>query len=179
MTVLQVEDDPMGELLEQIADQADVLASLRTGVGRSLDEAPSSWPYVVRVSQGKRWREAPAHVTITLFALHHQGKEPGSLNEPGRGLGRSALELRTVREAAGGSAEGVERRMRALMGADELDALAVHLRGLVQLMRAADVSLDYVRLYKDLCSWMRPEWRSRVCYRWAREYFQIEKQEKK
>jgi hypothetical protein len=38
-------------------------------------------------------------------------------------------------------------------------------------MRAADVGLDYVQLYRDLCGWCWLDSRNRVCLNWARDYF--------
>jgi CRISPR system Cascade subunit CasB len=162
---------PLERLLATAARRPDVLAQLRRGLGRSLDDSPSVWPYVIPVGGGSRWREEAAHVTLTLFALHQQSHEAGSMNRPGNSLGKACRALATARGDSGASAEGVERRFSAALGADTLDALAVHLRGLVTLLRGAAIPLDYPRLYRDLCAWRHPEARQRVALRWARDFF--------
>ncbi|MGD1011149.1 MAG: type I-E CRISPR-associated protein Cse2/CasB [Acidimicrobiales bacterium] len=162
---------PLERMLAMAATRPEVLAQLRRGVGRPLEDAPAAWPYVIPVGGGSRWRENAAHVTLALFALHQQSQDPGSMNRPGNGVGKACRLLATARGDSGASEEAVERRFRAALGADTLDALAVHLRGLVTLLRGAGISLDYPRLYRDLCAWLRPESRQRVALRWARDFF--------
>ncbi len=162
---------PIERVLARIAPRPEVLAALRWGVGRPFDQCPDSWPYVIEVAGSQRWREVPAHVTLGLFALHHQSQSPGAMSKEGWGLGRAVRTLRSRRGATGSSEEGIERRFRAALASDSLDALAVHLRGLVTMLRAADIPLDYARLYRDLCSWPYTDGRERVCLSWARDYF--------
>lgn len=161
-------------VLTQVTLDPSALAALRRGVGRPFAESPESWPYILAVAGYQRWRELPAHVTLGLFALHHQSQSPGALNKESWGLGRSLKVLKAKRGAAGASEEGIERRFRAALASNSLDSLAVHLRGLVTLLRGADIPLDYVRLYRELCSWPYTERRERVCLSWARDYFVTE-----
>jgi len=158
-------------LLATAAKRPDVLAQLRRGVGRPLDDAPAAWPYVIPVAGGSRWREEAVHVTLALFALHQQAKEAGSMNRRGNSVGKACRALATARSDSGASAEAIERRFRAALGADTIDSLAVHLRSLVTLLRGADIPLDYPRLYRDLCAWRHLEGRQRVALRWARDFF--------
>ena len=162
---------PIATVLAQVAARPEALAALRRGVGRPLEEAPESWPYVIEVAGGVRWKEEAAHLTLGLFALHHQSQSPGSMNTTGWGLGRACRNLKRTRGAAGSSEEGVERRFRAALGSDTPETLSVHLRGLVTMLRGASVPLDYPRLYRELSSWKYPEQRERICLAWAREYF--------
>jgi CRISPR system Cascade subunit CasB len=162
---------PIDRVLARVAERPDALATLRRGVGRDLEESPASWPYVMEVAGDGRWREDAAHVVLGLFALHHQAQIPGSMNRPGLGLGSACRQLKHSRASRGTSAEGVERRFKAALAAETPDALSVHLRGLVTLLRGAGVGLDYPRLYWDLCRWQFPAERGQVCLRWGREYF--------
>lgn len=164
---------PIDRVLERISTRAEVLAALRRGVGRPLDDAPASWPFVMEAAGGSRRREEAAHVVLGLFALHHQSQEPGSMHVHGWGLGRACATLKSRRAKAGGSEEGVERRVRAALSADSLTSLAVHLRGLVTLLRAEAIPLDYSQLFWDLSSWRSSERQRSVALRWAREYFGI------
>lgn len=159
------------QILGQVATRSDALANLRRGVGRPFEESPGSWPYVVEAAAGRRSWELPAHVTLGLFALHHQSQDPGSMNRPEWGLGRACGTLRQRRSSRGLSDEGVDRRVRAALGADSLSTLAVHLRGLVTLLRGDAIGLDYRRLFWDLTAWESPSERDRVALRWARDYF--------
>lgn len=162
---------PIQRVLARVATRPDVLAALRRGVGRNMDEAPGSWPYVMEVAGGSRWREESAHIALGLFALHHQSQDPGSMNRQGWSLGRACRVLKQKRATQRSSEEGVERRFKGAIAADSLTSLAVHLRGLVTLLRGEDVPLDYARLYWDLTSWRSLERRDRVALRWARDYF--------
>lgn len=162
---------PIDRVLARIAQRPDALAALRRGVGRPLEESPESWPYVMEVAGDRQWREEAAHVTLGLFALHHQSQTPGSMNRSGSGLGNACRQLKYLRGSGGASEEGIERRFRAALATETPEALAVHLRGLVTLLRGAGVPLDYARLYWDLCHWQRPEEREQVCLGWGREYF--------
>lgn len=164
---------PIDRVLERIATRPEALAALRRGVGRPLDDAPASWPFVMEAAGGNRRREEAAHVTLGLFALHHQSQQPGAMHVRGWGLGRSCATLKSRRANAGGSEEGVERRIRSALSAESLTALAVHLRGLVTMLRAEAIPLDYSQLFWDLSSWRSPERRDSVALRWAREYFRV------
>ena len=165
-------------VLARVAGEAGALAALRRGVGRPLEESPDSWPYVLAVVGTRRWREPAAHLVLGLYALHHQSKSANALNREDWTLGRAGHVLKTHRGTQGGSAEGVERRFQAILASETVDAIAVHLRGLVTLLRSADIPLDYPRLYRDLCSWLSPERRERVCLSWARDFFVIPPEER-
>ena len=158
-------------VLTRVSVRPEALAALRRGVGRPLEESPDSWPYVMEVAGGARWREEAAHVTLGLFALHHQSQLPGAMNQAGQGLGAACGRLKRHRGAGGGSEEGVERRFHAALAAETPEALAVHLRGLVTLLRGVQIPLDYAGLYRDLIRWRYPDERNRVCLGWARQYF--------
>lgn len=158
-------------VIQRVESDPAALAALRRGVGRSLDDSPGSWPYVAEIAGPKHWREPAAHLAIGLFALHHQSQALGSMNKEGWSLGKACRALAFRRDRSGASKEGVERRFKAALAAEAPEALGVHLRGLVTLLRGEDVPLDYVRLYHDLCSWHFPDSRRRVCLTWARDYF--------
>lgn len=162
------------QVRDVIARDPGALATLRRNVGRSFDESPDSWPYVIMVTGRARWREPAAHLALGLFALHHQSKAPGALDKEGSTVGLATRRLRASRGDSGASEQGVERRFRSALASETIDALGVHLRGLVALMRGADVPLDYSRLYRDLSTWLLPDRRHGVSLRWARDYYAID-----
>jgi CRISPR system Cascade subunit CasB len=177
MSTTEAREYPIDRVLARVAIRPDALATRRRGVGRPLDDAPGSWPYVMEASGGSRFREEPAHVALGLFALHQQSQHPVSMNRAEWGLGRACRTLRHKRAIRGLSEDGVERRFRAALATDSLTALAAHLRGLVTLLRGEDVPLDYSRLFWDLTSWRSAERRDRVALQWAREYFMTSAEE--
>jgi CRISPR system Cascade subunit CasB len=118
-----------------------------------------------------RASEEASHLTLGLYALHHQSKTANSLNQAGVGLGVAVGKLKRQRDAAGRSGEAVEERFRIALSTETLQALSVHLRGLVMLLRDSNISLDYVQLNEDLLRWQSQEKRGGVCLRWARDYY--------
>ena len=48
---------------------------------------------------------------------------------------------------------------------------AVHIRGIVQLLKSAGIPLDYVKLAEDLYVLQIPEAKSRICLKWAEDYY--------
>jgi CRISPR system Cascade subunit CasB len=161
-------------MLGRIVTRPDALAALRRGVGRSLEEAPDSWSYVMQVAGSHRYREEPAHVALGLFALHRQSQRTETEGVGGRAFGQACSELKRSRGAQGGSEEGIDRRFKSALASDSLDSLAVHLRSLVTMLRAADIDVDYALLFEDLVRWQRHGERDKVCLRWARQYFSVQ-----
>ncbi len=163
---------PFARVAARVASDSAALASLRRGVGRPVEECPAAWPFVTEAAAGESRRELAAHIALGLLALHQQAQTPGAMNRAGWGVGKACRVLGRRR-----APEGVDRRFRAALAANDLAALAVHLRGLVTLMRGEVVPLDYSRLYRDLCSWGYPDGRSRVGMQWSRDYIAADRQE--
>jgi CRISPR type I-E-associated protein CasB/Cse2 len=122
------------------------------------------------------------HAALTLFGLHQHGAAQ-PVHRPGVGLGTACRTLRAHlaaeadtppgrRPAAAGEdgvAGPVRRRLAAAATALDLEELVHHLRGLVPLLRRADVGLDYTRLHRDLCDW-QTERHGRVLRAWGLQY---------
>lgn len=160
-------------MLERIAKKPEALATLRRGVGRPLEDSPGSWPFVIAAAGDHHYRQEVAHVVLGLFALHHQSQEPGAMNVQGQGFGEACAVLALRRAQAGGSATGVNRRFQAALAAETLTALAVHLSGLVTMLRDEKVPLDYSKLFWNLLAWGSLDYRNSVALGWARDYFRI------
>jgi CRISPR type I-E-associated protein CasB/Cse2 len=121
------------------------------------------------------------HAALTLFGLHQHGAgQP--VHRPGWGLGMACralcVHLAAEAEAAGRRlatadkqryAAPVRRRLMAAATALDLDELVQHLRGLVPLLRQADIGLDYSRLHHDLCGWQSAR-HGRVLRAWGLQY---------
>lgn len=119
--------------------------------------------------------EIAAHLAMTLYAVHQQSQRQG-MHRTGQRLGRSIRALIADRDGVKYVDHAVARRFAMLGTADSLDELAHHLRGLVQLMRAGAVPLDYRTLTADLLLWQRPGVRPLVRLRWGRDFHFAPKQ---
>jgi CRISPR system Cascade subunit CasB len=143
------------------------LAALRRGLG----SAPGSQAEAARVvyrslpASVPDWRERDCWLLAGLFALHPHHLERAEAEGYRPSL---ADALRQLGRKENVSAEGVERRLVALLNAERED-LDEHLRHAISQLRAADVPVDYVQLLRDLRWWEADErWVQR---RWARAFW--------
>lgn len=154
------------------------LARLRQAIGTKPGVVPNIWDSTIGLVpvglQGRTDAPAPAelavHHAMTLFAMHCQGKVTEA-HRAGISLGTAVRNLsgRHTSEANKES-PGVRKRFNALLTALEVDEAQYHLRGLISLLRAAGLSLDYGRLVTDLADLWDPLRRDSVRLRWARDY---------
>lgn len=63
------------------------------------------------------------------------------------------------------------RRLNAAATANSISSLAYHLRGLVQLLRAKSVPLDYAALASDIYRYQFPESAGQVRLAWAQDFY--------
>jgi CRISPR system Cascade subunit CasB len=128
------------------------LAKLRRGIGKDPGELPEIWeiifgdlPLELHSSNGRATKaEWAIHTSLTLYALHRQGKNI-SMND----ASRTVAGKRMYGKSLGGAArrliksdrsneQSIKRRFDAIATAQNLTELAHHARGLVQLLKAAD-----------------------------------------
>jgi len=161
--------------------QTAMLAKLRRGIGKAPGETPEIWELTIAELPEAltSFRGCPsdgewaAHLALTLFALHQQGKST-SVSGQGNSFGRAVSLLR----ASDGSNEaGIKRRFDATLTAKNLKEFSHHARGLVQLMKAKDVVLDYPLFAKDIFWLQNADVRRKVCLRWAEDYYRVDHQE--
>src|SRR5690606_20181511 len=113
--------------------------------------------------------EQAAYAAFTLYALHQQSLTTGA-HERGVSFGKAVQRLRsTWSEAA------VTLRFTAVSTAETIDEVLVHMRGLVSQFRAAQQSLDYVRLAFDLRDLLKPARAASVRLAWGRDFYRTEK----
>ena len=65
----------------------------------------------------------------------------------------------------------IKRRFDKVATADSMEEISHHLRGLIQLMKAEDIPLDYPGLAEDLFRFQNPELRDTIRLKWGREYY--------
>ena len=162
------------------------LAKLRRGIGHAPGELPELWgtflqgmPEDFQSSSGPSAAEWAVYLALTLYAVHQQGNDR-LMNCPGSTLGRAVRQL-AERNSAGQdwTEASVLRRFNALATAEEITEISHHLRGMIQLLRAAKdggIPLDYPQLAADLyelqCTDPRyPQIPAHVRLRWGQDLY--------
>ncbi len=157
------------------------LAHLRRGVGRIPGDLPELWgmfldgmPEELKSQNGKPTSaEWAIYLALTLYALHQQGHVlPGDdMNQQGVELGQAARRLVSPGEDPADSS--IQKRLNALATAPQMREIAQHLRGMIQLLRAAGIPLGYTQLAKDLFYLQFQDSASRVRLRWGQDFYAI------
>lgn len=163
------------ELDTRSARAGAVLATVRSGVGRSPGDVSGLWRhYRVVVPDSAAAKGAihhhldAEHAALTLFAVHQQSQNT-PMHQDGSVLGAA---LRTLRATAfKDNPDALDRRVSAAAAAESVKDLAVHLRGLVRLLRDQRIPLDYTALVQDLADWHYPNTRGNVRRRWGAQYY--------
>lgn len=153
------------------------LAKLRRGIGRIPGSHPDIWDVTLRGMpdalvgkwDGPTSGEWAIHIALTLFALHQQGKDikRQCMNRDGYPLGIALRNLVKGEE----DENRIKRRFDKVATADSMKEVSHHLRGLIQLMKAEDIPLDYPKLAEDLFRFQNPEIRDTIRLKWGREYY--------
>jgi CRISPR system Cascade subunit CasB len=151
------------------------LARLRRGLGKPAGSVNDILQYTVAdefIGHGAgdepTAAENAAHIALTLYALHQQSQSE-RMHQRGWGLGRAVRRLHP--DEPGVPPNPVLRRFQVLGTSDSLDELVHHARGMVQLLRAKQVPLDYGLLADQLVTWQRPAGASVVRLWWGREFY--------
>ena len=165
--------------------QKAVLANLRRGVGRMPGELPELWGVFLQdlpePLESRTGSPTPGewaiYQALTLYALHQQGRAlpRDSMHREGVRFGQAVRSL--VKEGESPESSSVLRRFNALATASSMPERAQHLRGLVQLLRAEAIPLDYVQLAEDLYWLQIPERAAGVSLRWGQDYYAFRREE--
>lgn len=148
------------------------MAALRRSLSFDPGAYPGAFPYVepFLVGEGafQNARRRAYYVAAGLYALN-----PVQSDQPFAG---SLARLAQKRAHRGGSADGVEARLMALLGAHP-EGVARYLRQLTTLLAAGGEGCDYVALVDDLCIWLNPSVDfDRLCHirqKWARQFYRV------
>jgi CRISPR system Cascade subunit CasB len=152
------------------------LAKLRRGLGKKPGHVPEVNDFILGVLStappSNRYEatrtEWAAHITMTLFALHQQGKHT-SMNNVKMPLGSAVRKL--IFEKGESSEKSIKRRFDAVITSGSPEEVAHHLRGIIQLLRSEGMPISYPRLAEDLYWFQFPEYRDGVRLAWGREYY--------
>jgi CRISPR system Cascade subunit CasB len=167
--------DKIDQLVGGDTQQAANLARLRRCVGKPPEESSEVWeitlsglPVKLQSCKGEpSYVELVIHIALTLFAVHQQGKGD-SVSKTNYSFGRA---VSYIRMKDGETNEGVERRFAAAIAAKSLSEFAHHARGLIQLLKANEIPIDYPLLAKDMYDYQKPESRNKVLLRWGEHYY--------
>ena len=152
------------------------LARLRRGVGKIPGELPElcgiflcDIPEEMLSRTGEpTYGEWAIYLSLTLFAMHQQGSSD-SVHIENKSLGKAAAGL--LEEQTDEGRERVLRRLGPVLTAKDMPELSHHLRCFVELLRAKNIRLDYVRLAKDIYDFQFDESRKKVQLLWAQDFY--------
>lgn len=161
-----------------------MLANLRRGVGKAPGSIPEVWeitlselPEISISKDGKpTYGEWASHIALTLFALHQQGKDINikCMSQKDKSLGEAA---RVLKSKIGDDGQRVKRRLDAIATSSDMEEMAHHLRGLIQLLKAQDIPLDYPKLAIDIYFYQFPGIRNQVKLRWGQDFYRSIKED--
>ena len=153
------------------APPGEDLAALRTGLGRDIADAHAMWPFYQTVTLHDKITDqlSAEHHTLALYGLHQQSQHEKPMHDPR--LRSTGTALRVLRDSSKTSAEAVDRRFAVLVSSTSVNALVIHLRGLITQLRSIDQPLNYTQLLRDIYHWYKPTWRQQVRRNWGSTYF--------
>ena len=165
--------------------QKAALANLRRGIGKAPGDLPELWgiflqdlPEELESRTGKPTAaEWAVYLALTLYALHQQGHPlpADSMHKPDVSLGKAIRKLVPVGERPEDSS--VLKRFNALATAGTMPERFQHLRGIIQLLRAKGIALDYLQLAADLFWLQKAVSAAQVRLRWGQDYYYTPRQE--
>ena len=152
------------------------LARLRRGAGKTPGELPELWGEFLNsmpddlksCNDEPSYAEWAVYLSLTMFAIHQQGKSE-NVHSEGIGLGRAAAML--LEKDTDEERERVLRRFGPVVTAKDMPELAHHLRCLIQLMSSKNIKLDYAMLADDIYTFQFYDRRKNVQLKWGREFY--------
>ncbi|MBT9147657.1 MAG: hypothetical protein DDT32_01422 [Syntrophomonadaceae bacterium] len=160
------------------------LARLRRGIGKEPGSLPDLWDVTLSdlpealysKSEDPTHAEWAVHSALTLYALHQQGKDikKQCMNREENFLGTA---VRKLAEHDKNNEDAVRRRFHAVAVSDSFERFSWQLRGLIQLLRAKDIPLDYPALTKDLYWYQFPDRRDSIRLKWGQDFYRSAKKE--
>lgn len=162
-----------GKVLEVFSSKA-ALAKLRRGVGKELGELPELMGYTFASNQEtKPWEDKAIYTALTLYALHQQGTDKfmggTSVNDEAKkylSFGGAVRKLVTKDNET-----AIKRRFDKVLTASDLTEVAVHARGLINLLRNAGIAFDYPGFAVDLVKFQFEDSRRAVIVKWGKDYY--------
>ena len=161
--------------LRDHSEAVATLAKLRRGAGKTIEDVPE----LVGLTIDHRFyetfdvhdprtpaAEAAVHEALTLYALHQQSKRDKGMHRRGRDFGAAVRRLMPP----GDIDEPLRKRFVQAQTSNNRGTRLDRLRGIVQLLRAEDVPLDYGLLADQLFDARTPAGAERVRRSWGRGF---------
>jgi len=171
------------------------LANLRRGIGRKPGELPQIWNILFDEMPEDMYGKGDApssaewavYTALTLYALHQQSRDihTDNQNQPNISLGGASARLvkclddRERAENRTDNRERIWKRLYAICTADSMQEISYRLRGLIQLLRAEGIALDYPQLAKDLYRYQFSEGAAKVRLGWGQDFYTKQETEKR
>lgn len=152
------------------------MARLRRGAGRTPGELPELWgeflngmpEQFLSINGEPSYAEWAIYLSLTMFALHQQGKTDSAHSE-GISLGIAAARL--MENDTDEERERVLRRFGPVVTAKDMPELSHHLRCLIQLFRSKNICLDYERLADEIYRFQFSDKRKKVQLSWGQDFY--------
>lgn len=163
------------------------LAHLRREIGKPPGASPAIWgilfdgfPEELMSKNGDAtWAEWAVSTALCAYALHQQGNDisKNDMNKEGQSLGKAVRSLAPMHDEE--NLERIRKRFNIFATAADIQECAYYLRGLVQMLRANSIPLDYPTLAYDLYEFQTPNGAPRVRLRWGQDFYRITKSEER
>ena len=155
------------------------LARLRRSIGKKPGEVPQIWDVLfddfpqelMSNNEEPTYAQWAVSIVLSLYALHQQGKDikTNAMHVDGisHRLGRA------VRELIEGESneETIRNRFNVFATSSGISECAYHLRGIIQLLKAKDIPLDYISLTEDLYKFQFSDRADGVRLRWGQDFY--------
>ena len=143
------------------------LAKLRHAVGKPREETPDIWDITLLDAPAGEQAGVAIHTALTLYALHRQGKTE-CVSDGKTGFGTAIASLSSKDQ---NNESAIKRRFNAVSTASDFTELAHHARGLVQLLKAKDIKLNYPRFASDLFFFQLPNHAGCIRLKWGEQFY--------
>ncbi|KAI4440792.1 type I-E CRISPR-associated protein Cse2/CasB [Schaedlerella arabinosiphila] len=159
-----------------------MMANLRRGIGREPGELPQLFGVILSdmpeefisesgIATKEEW---VCYTALTLYALHQQGYDIGSMPMHAKEKASIGTALRSLASTYEGDSNAEPRmlqRLQTLATAIDMKELAHHLRGIIQLLKSKGIPLNYEILAGDLYEMQFSERKKQVCLRWGQDFY--------
>jgi CRISPR system Cascade subunit CasB len=165
----------MKVLYEDTSYSRATLARLRRGVGKKIEEFPDAWDIMLcdlderllSKNGSASFAEKAIFTTFTLYALHQQGKFPEKMNSGNDSFGAAVGKLVIPNR----NEEAIKRRFDAVITSKDYTELSWHAKGLIQLLKANSVPMNYAKFATDLYIFQQQEQKNKVRLRWGEDFY--------
>ncbi|MCI9887758.1 type I-E CRISPR-associated protein Cse2/CasB [Micrococcales bacterium 31B] len=156
------------------------LAKLRRALGKplsssfdSLSVTLANFPQESVAGDEPTVAEYAVHLALTCYGAHQQSRN-SSMHVDGLNFG-TAVRILADRDRGGDSSKtayetSAWKAFERITRTRTPEIMGVHLRGLIQRLRAAEVAFDYGQLTKDLYSMQFEDGAKVVALRWTRDF---------